>query len=313
MATFFTLPLEIHYEIAGYLFPLLSPELYEPMQFSYVQRLTAEGKKEGPLVELSMEEHQTDHRLAVLRHLVIADTVSEEYDDIMNLIIAFGRGPCTNEPYNKPIGQPLRHLYTVQLCSPLAKAFIAAELLVVNTTCAFDEYASIGLLRPRLACAFSAFASAPLEARSQTFTQLEFDFWRTFFGACDEAANTVPSAVGMEGSLAKDPWIERLEGFLLYSRPCYSSKASIVTGRVGFIAALLAREERRASCEPGLSKAPRSENIIVAFDALIVRYKGFKVKSGLDQEQKPTKEDIDEALEEAKGFVLELLLSDAEV
>ncbi|RPA84202.1 hypothetical protein BJ508DRAFT_42353 [Ascobolus immersus RN42] len=321
MASFFTLPLELHYEIASHLMPPPSPLLNKPMMVFLA--VDDEFYEFG----LDREFWRTElfESIAVDR---AEDYMFEDHEPngpiIIRLILAFGRGPLKHEPNNNRMGQVLRHLYTTELCNLLVKTFLTQELYFTALDLAdngrlMDPPPTV-LMKHALWSVFEAFNWETLyhesfhpktHRLSRTNPQLgmrqEFDFWRIFLSVGDKYAYTVPTALGWSylQSGVQASWSRRLESYIFYG---YKGGKNRETGlpdrplrvRVGLVAAILEREVEGQADQLGSETSTRLERITAAYDALLGRYP-YTASPWLDARW------IVAAVEEVKGYIMDLL------
>ncbi|RPA84210.1 hypothetical protein BJ508DRAFT_304032 [Ascobolus immersus RN42] len=267
MASFLTLPFELHVEIASYFLPSPPPTLSTPMLVCTAMRQDdPEDEECRPIFEA---------------HAVFDSSYKYfqkgSYKDILRLILAFGRGPTKNEPNNNAIGQSLRHIYTAQLSAALAKSLVT-QVLYYNAH-GIDEtdprrvyYVKKGLWD--ILTVFDFMLGESSSTSRYDIIRLEFDFWRSFVSVCDDVAHRIPLALGWEEEMVKDAWAGHLEGLAFDVTSLGKRESS--RGRAGLIAALVEREIRQmALCEDCLSETSRARTTYAICNALISRYRQF--------------------------------------
>ncbi|RPA84208.1 hypothetical protein BJ508DRAFT_304030 [Ascobolus immersus RN42] len=121
MASFMTLPSELHYQIASLLLPPFPKPPVEPNQSTEPTGLI-------DAIRYRSNEYYRQRRLYEKQHQYVPE---ESLTGIMNLIIAFGRGPRpgTDEPKYNGMGQYMRDLYTTRVCILLKRTITTQGIL----------------------------------------------------------------------------------------------------------------------------------------------------------------------------------------
>ncbi|RPA84198.1 hypothetical protein BJ508DRAFT_323840 [Ascobolus immersus RN42] len=170
MATFLTLPLELHHSIADFLLPPFPP--------AKPTTLDLQSKDESP-------EQRTLRLRQFYRHY--HDYIPEDsLRGIMDLIIALGPQTIEDEANSAPMHQRLRDLYTTRVCIVLKKTVTTQSILLRRQWDRFQRYAYSYLIDESFLEIHTAFDTIPSLGYKYGRSHLELDFWTAFLKIWDD-------------------------------------------------------------------------------------------------------------------------------